>query len=59
MGKDSVNKNYTTVWTILVTRVLMYFSQTFRDLMTTYPDVVYAIDGIVLAVLRKLTTGFK
>lgn len=54
-----MKKEYTTVWTILTTRVLMHFSAEFRELMTTYPDVVYAIDGVILTILKYLTQGAK
>lgn len=48
-------KNQTTIWTIIITRILAVIWSDFRELMAQYPETIYAIDGVVLIVLRKLT----
>lgn len=44
-----------TLLIIAVTRVLGHFWPEFKELMRTYPDIVYGIDGLVLAFLTWLS----
>lgn len=48
-------KRQTTVLTIVVTRLMAIAWPEFRDLIRDYPETYYAVDGLILVLLRKLT----
>ncbi len=53
--RSSGHKRQTTIYTILFTRTLAIFWPSFRDMIRDFPETIYAIDGLMLIVLRKLT----